>query len=210
VTVPLSSSSGSPFAGASREAAPGTLEDARVVLVGCAPSSDQQLAVQAQMLDFVDTHPDALHRTCTDGHLTGSAFVIDHTGTHAVLLLHTKLGKWLQPGGHADGDGHLDRVAWREATEETGLVGLEVVGGPVDLDIHRVEPPGEPGHDHLDVRFVLRAPVDAELAGNHESRDLRWIDVDRISELTEEPGLLRLAAAARRRIAPNAAGREPR
>lgn len=183
---------------------PDALAAARNAVADHRSADPEQAVVRDRILVFVDDHPDALLRSCVPGHLTGSAFVLDHDGTHAVLLLHAKLGKWLQPGGHADGDGDLARVAWREATEETGLVGLRVIGGPVDLDIHRVEPPREAPHDHLDVRYALQAPEGAQLVGNHESHELRWVSLDELGRFTDEPGLHRLASSARARLAAGA------
>ncbi|MBX3283861.1 MAG: NUDIX domain-containing protein [Actinobacteria bacterium] len=91
-------------------------------------------------------------------------------------MLHRKLERWFQPGGHADGDANLAAVALREATEETGIARLRVVLPAIDLDVHRVEPPGEDPHLHLDLRFLVVAPQGAEEAGNHESLALRWVD----------------------------------
>lgn len=101
----------------------------------------------------------------------------------------------MQPGGHADGDANLAHVAWREATEETGIEGLAVVVPPIDVDVHRVAPPGDVPHDHLDVRFLVVAPAGAEPVGNHESEALRWVTPTGLAELADEPGLRRLAAA---------------
>src|SRR3954447_17970776 len=52
------------------------------------------------VLAFLDREPEALERNCREGHLTGSAVVIDATGSRTLLMLHRKLGLWLQPGGH--------------------------------------------------------------------------------------------------------------
>jgi 8-oxo-dGTP pyrophosphatase MutT (NUDIX family) len=149
-----------------------------------------------RILDFVDAHPDALHRSCVEGHLTGSAMVVDPTTQRFLFMLHAKLGRWLQPGGHADGDGALPGVALREATEETGIEGLRVAAPAVDLDIHRVEPPGEPAHLHLDVRYLVLAPPGAVANGNHESRALRWAGVAELPELELDVGTVRLAHRA--------------
>ena len=107
-------------------------------------------------------------------------------------MLHAKLGRWFQPGGHADGDGDLPGVAWREATEETGIAGLRVVVPAVDLDIHEVGPPHGP-HLHLDVRYLVVAPPGAVPVGNHESLDLRWATYDELPSFGVDDGLLRLA-----------------
>lgn len=144
------------------------------------------------MLDFVDQHDDALHRSCREGHLTGSALVVDAAGERVVLLHHRKLRRWLQPGGHCDGDGNLAAVALREATEETAVDGLRVHPVAVDLDVHLVEPPDDGPHLHLDARFLVVAPVGAEPGGNHESTDIRWVTPAELEALDVDDGTLRM------------------
>src|SRR5439155_15774375 len=92
-----------------------------------------------------------------------------------LLLHHRKLQKWLQPGGHADGDMNLAAVALREATEETGIDGLRVWLAPIDVDVHRVSPPAEDAHLHLDVRYLVVASPTAKVVGNEESEAIRWV-----------------------------------
>ena len=154
-----------------------------------------------EILRLVDGRPDAADRTTRPGHLTGSAMVVDATAEHVVLLFHAKLRRWLQPGGHADGNMNLAAVALREATEETGIAALRIDPVPIDLDIHEVAPPSEDCHLHLDVRFLVVAPPGAELRANHESTDLRWVRWEELDRYDVDDGLLRLAAAARNRSA---------
>lgn len=135
------------------------------------------------VLDFFLDHPDAAERSCTQGHLTGSALVVDATGTHTILMLHRKLGRWFQPGGHADGDANLAAVALKEASEETGIAGLRVALPAIDVDVHRVEPPGEEPHLHLDVRYLVVAPPGAREHANEESLALRWLDEAGLADL---------------------------
>lgn len=144
------------------------------------------------IVDFIDQHDDALHRTCRAGHLTGSALVVSADGSEIVMLHHRKLRRWLQPGGHCDGDANLAAVALREATEETGLDGLRVDPVPVDLDVHQVNPPSEGPHLHLDTRFLVVASEGATLAGNHESTEVRWFAPDALGELDVDEGTLRM------------------
>jgi 8-oxo-dGTP pyrophosphatase MutT (NUDIX family) len=147
------------------------------------------------MLRFLDDHPDALDRTCPEGHLTGSAMVVDPATRRFLFMLHAKLGRWFQPGGHADGDATLPGVAAREASEETGMAGLRLAVPAIDLDIHAVAPPHGP-HLHLDVRYLAVAPPGAVPVGNHESLDLRWASFDEMPALGADAGMLRMARTA--------------
>lgn len=154
---------------------------------------DEQEALRAEMLTFAHSHPDALLRSCEAGHFTGSALVVHPDRERVLLLLHTKAALWLQPGGHADGDGDLARVALREATEESGIEGLRIVRPAIDLDDHVFRPRrGEP-HRHLDVRYLVLAPEGATAVGNHESQELRWVTLDELPAHGVDEGLARLA-----------------
>eukprot|EP00903_Cladosiphon_okamuranus_P018924 g17406.t1 len=174
----------------------GTLADAIAAIEAAtlgAPAADE---ARAQILNFVAAHDDALYRSCLEGHLTGSALVFDHKRERTLLMLHAKLGLWLQPGGHADGEGHLGSVALKEATEETGIEGLRLVTPAVDCDVHTIPArKGEPEHLHLDVRFVVIAPDGAVEQGNHESNALRWCTLDEVIEIAGDESLVRLARA---------------
>ena len=169
------------------------LASARALVAGYEPYDAAQATEQARILAFLDTHPDALHRTCLEGHLTASGLILDAAGDHALLTHHRKLGRWLQIGGHADGDGDLAQVALREAGEESGIAGIEVEQRVVDLDVHAIPARGnEPEHLHLDVRFLLRAPEGARPRGNHETRELRWVAPEDTGALDLDDSVLRL------------------
>ena len=119
------------------------------------------------------------------GHFTGSAWLVDRSGARVLLTHHRKLGRWLQLGGHADGDADLARVALREAEEESGLTGLTLEPGLFDLDRHWIPArPDVPAHWHYDARFVVRAGPDEEFVVSEESLDLAWRD---IPELVDDP-----------------------
>ena len=129
---------------------------------------------------LAQAHDDAAayRRERLEGHFTGSAWVVSADGRRTLLLHHRKLDRWLQPGGHADGDTDLARVALREAEEETGLHDLVVEPAVFDLDRHAIPARGvEPEHWHYDVRFVVRATGSEDFVINEESNALAWREI---------------------------------
>lgn len=181
-----------------REMAPDDrLSTAIKIVENFTPKEDAQRRAQEIVLDFAAEHQDALYRSCLAGHFTGSSWVVDHGGTYGLVLLHSKVNRWLQPGGHADGDACLASVALREATEETGIAGLEIWNEPIDIDVHLFinRSSSEPSHLHLDIRYLVKAPREATVRGNSESKELRWIkEADlRDGELSLDESTQRLA-----------------
>lgn len=144
------------------------------------------------------SHPDAYLRTHLPGHLTGSAFIVDEAVTKTVLVHHRNLNRWLQPGGHADGDTHLLAVARREAEEETGLTSLqELSTGIADLDIHVIPARKDfPEHLHFDVRFFFKASSEEVPIVSDESHDVKWIVLEKLELFNDEEALLRLRKKA--------------
>ncbi|WP_028918919.1 NUDIX hydrolase [Pseudoxanthomonas suwonensis] len=176
-----------------------------------------------QLLDYRQRHPeeaatvdafaallddpqDPFVRARLEGHFTGSAWVVSADGERALLTHHRKLDRWLQPGGHADGDIDLAQVALREAQEETGVPGLHLEdGGLFDLDRHWIpERRDVPGHWHYDARYVVRAGADERYVVSGESYDLAWREIVAIHANADDDSMRRLAAKwlARRSAAP--------
>ncbi|WP_345295434.1 NUDIX hydrolase [Luteimonas vadosa] len=138
---------------------------------------------------------DPFRRDRLEGHFTASAWLVDRGGTRTLLTHHRKLGLWLQPGGHADGDRDLARAALREAGEETGLAGLQVLPSIFDLDRHRIpEYAGVPAHWHYDVRYVVRAAEDEDFVVGEESHALAWRGIaDVAADASADPSVRRMA-----------------
>jgi len=156
-------------------------------------------AMTAATLAFVEGHPDCLLRTCVPGHLTGSAWIIDCTRRRVLLTHHRKLDRWLQLGGHADGDPDLAAVARREAAEESGLRSVALVSPAIfDLDVHAIPARrDDPAHLHYDLRFLIEADADEPLVISTESKDLAWVPFDRVADYSAEASLLRMANKTR-------------
>ncbi len=176
--------------------------DALRGLVDWAAPDDGQDALRTTYVDHLHSHSDGMWRGCVPAHLTASAMVLDATARRALLTLHGKGGFWVQLGGHCEpGDRTLAAAALREATEESGMPGLRIVGaGPVDLDHHRLSRAFGSCGEHLDVRYAVVAPDGAKPVRSAESADLRWFDVDALPP-TAHDDLRRLVARARAVVA---------
>jgi 8-oxo-dGTP pyrophosphatase MutT (NUDIX family) len=135
-------------------------------------------------------------------HFTGSAVVVDPEGKRVCFIHHRKLGRWLQPGGHAEplDEGELEKTALREAQEETGLAVYlhPTAPRPFDLDVHAIPAKGEkPGHLHLDVRYLLVAEdPEALKAQEAETLGARWFSFAEALEVADEEPLRRMLLKA--------------
>ena len=132
------------------------------------------------------------------GHVTGSAWIASREHSHVVLLYHKKLNKWVQPGGHCDGEENVMSVALREAQEETGLQSTPGSSGVFDIDVHEIpEYWNTPAHLHFDVRFLLLADATEKVVCSDESKDVRWVSLDEALRLSDEESIARMVRKTR-------------
>jgi len=149
---------------------------------------------KSRFLELLE-HPLCFHRDHLPGHITGSAWIVNEDFSKVLLVLHAKLGRWLQPGGHADGDENVLNVALREAREETGLNNFTILSpSSFDIDIHTIPARKDfPEHLHYDMRFLLQASEQDLLTISDESRDLKWFPMNELGALTENaPSIMRM------------------
>lgn len=147
-----------------------------------------------RFVNFIDRHPDCAERSLAIGHLTGAAWLVDPSGDRVLLTHHRKLQRWLQLGGHADGDLDLAAVALKEAEEESGLGDLQLLRPLLDLDDHLIPARGdEPEHTHYDLRYVIIARGSLQPQISHESLDLRWWPIEALSQSDWDDSIQRMA-----------------
>jgi 8-oxo-dGTP pyrophosphatase MutT (NUDIX family) len=117
-----------------------------------------------------------------EAHITASAWITNTSRTAILLLHHAKLMRWLQPGGHSDGNENLEEVMRKEVEEETGLSEITFVYSDLfDIDIHTIPSyKNIPQHDHYDVRFLIEVSPDVKITKNNESNALKWIEINQI------------------------------
>jgi len=158
------------------------------------PTDKAEQEMQAGMMQFIEENEDCFERSNLAGHITGSALIIDAGKEITLLTHHFKLDKWLQLGGHADGDKDIRNVVLKEAQEESGLQDFSFYQDAIfDVDVHTIPQRKEvPEHLHYDVRFVLNTDSNTPLIQNHESKALKWIPLEKVSEYNSEESLLRM------------------
>ena len=151
----------------------------------------EELPFIEQFVDFIQANPTCFERS-NKGHITGSCWIVNHDKSQALLTHHKKLNKWLQLGGHADGDTDIKAVAFKEEHEESGIREFELlIPGIFDIDIHPI--PG-PCAYHYDIRFLFQAAQGAAYKVSDESHDLSWIAHDELAVYSQERSVLRMAA----------------
>ncbi len=155
-------------------------DDALATLRGWQPPGPDQEELRAAYVGHLETHADGIWKDGPPAHLTASAMVLDPEGDRVLLTLHRKGGFWAATGGHLEpADATLAAAALREATEESGVGGLRLVGpGPVDLDRHALSSAFGRCREHLDVRYAVVAPPGAEPVVSDESDDVAWFPAD--------------------------------
>lgn len=138
------------------------------------------------------------------GHITASAWIVERDPIsperqRIVLIHHRKLDRWLQPGGHADGDPDVAAVALREAQEETGLASLRFVAAQAeqprifDVDIHVIPARGDvQKHLHYDIRFLLEADATEPFGFSDEIKNVKWFDRQTILDSLESESIIRM------------------
>ncbi len=150
--------------------------------------------MRKKIIRFIKEYDDCFERTLLIGHITASALIVNKQRTHTLMTHHQKLDKWLQLGGHSDGDPNTLNVAFREAEEESGLTTIKPISEDIfDVDVHEIPArKTEPLHYHYDIRFLFEADDTEDLILTNESNDLRWIPLERIEEYTTEESVMRM------------------
>lgn len=166
----------------------------RALLSNFTAADELERSHQRRMLALLESDGDPFARDhYVPGHFTASAFVLSPGRDALLLILHGKLHRWLQPGGHVDPDDvDLEAAARREVAEETGLEHLHLLSrGPLDLDVHDIPSlKGAPAHAHHDVRFLFEARSRAASAAS----ETRWVRLDQVAEVESDASVMRAVA----------------
>lgn len=158
------------------------------------PSSSEEIVSKEKIVSFIKREPRCFERSLEEGHITGSAWLLNRDSSQVLLMLHAKLGIWVQLGGHCDGNPDVLDVALREAKEESGIENIQPVSVEIfDLDVHFIPASTkEKEHYHYDVRFLLQVVSDEKIVQNTESLRLAWFGKDQSLLPTQQLSILRM------------------
>ena len=146
------------------------------------PFDDIEKKHVESVLHLLKTEKEPFLRETKIGHITGSVFLLSSDFKRMLMTHHKKLNKWLQFGGHSDGDKNTLRVAMRELSEESGVKNFQLYGnGIADIDVHTIK---EPAHSHYDIRFIFTTDDDNFVVSD-ESNDLKWFTLDEFTKLVQ-------------------------
>jgi 8-oxo-dGTP pyrophosphatase MutT (NUDIX family) len=162
------------------------------------PKYPCQLLAKNAILQLLEQGERVLWRSHFEpGHVTASSWIISPCGGRILLCYHRKLQRWLQLGGHVDGEADIAAAALREAHEESGISEFDFVSSQIfDLDVHHIPArEKEPAHLHFDIRFLFRARSE-KIVCSAESLALQWVAHNDISTLTDETSIRRMADKA--------------
>jgi 8-oxo-dGTP pyrophosphatase MutT (NUDIX family) len=168
-------------------------------LLAAHPCSDgKERRDVAFIRDFCACQPLALRRECAPGHITGSALVLHVPSRRLLLTHHRKLNRWLQFGGHGEGESDPADTALREAAEESGLPDLQLVSrSPFDVDVHTIPARGDaPEHLHLDLRYLALTQRPDAAVVSKESHAIRWFSFAECAALPLNDEMQRMLAKA--------------
>ena len=177
---------------------PARAQNLRDLLHALTPADDLEARWRDDVLALLDgAAGDPFSRDhFVPGHVTASAFVLSPSGGELLLIEHSKLHRWLQPGGHVDpGDESVFAAAQREVAEEVGLPNLPPAtghgSGLFDVDVHVIPArKGDPEHRHFDVRFLLQSPTMEVIAGS-DAKAARWVPLGEVNAEASDESVMR-------------------
>lgn len=146
-----------------------------------------------QTIAFVQQNPNCFERTLETGHIVASCWLINQNNTKALLTHHKKLNKWIELGGHCDGDSDVLAVALKEAQEESGIQEIKPLSYDIfDIDVHLIPQYKEvKEHYHYSIVFLLQTAHE-DIIISEESNDLRWIEKNINALPSQEEAVMRM------------------
>jgi 8-oxo-dGTP pyrophosphatase MutT (NUDIX family) len=163
------------------------------------PANPAEIKHRKDIIDYLVNNKSNFLRTNPEGHLTATAWIINFDQDKVLLHHHHSIDKWIQLGGHLEKNELIKEAALREAAEESGLNSLSFVNQKIfDLDVHKIPATNDKAeHFHYDIRYLLEADRSEELEKSRESLNLKWINLNKVTNYLSEESVLRMVRKTR-------------
>ncbi len=162
------------------------------------PGDAREAAERESMLELIAREGNfLLTRENTIAHMTASSVIVSPDRRRTLMAFHKIYDSWAWTGGHADGESDFEAIARREASEETGIIGLKRLGEgiasveilPVWAHVRRGKSVGS--HLHLNVSYLFEADDTLPLrVAEAENSAVGWLDIARLSEAVRETTMI--------------------
>jgi 8-oxo-dGTP pyrophosphatase MutT (NUDIX family) len=145
-------------------------------------TTDDEKSFIPRFLDLLKSNRCFYRDHFDPGHITASAILLNKDGDQILMNHHKSLNKWLNFGGHCDGEEDVLAVAIRETMEESGITAFKPLSpNIIDIDIHDIpanDKKSEPAHAHFDIRYVMQMTGDQNPVLSDESNALQWMTIE--------------------------------
>lgn len=162
------------------------------------PVNEQEARDRELMQELLERGERPFERANRTAHFTASAWVTNARRDRVLMVYHNLYRSWAWTGGHADGETDLCAVARREAEEESGLSGLELLAdGPISLEILTVDGHEKRGeyvssHLHCNLTYLFVADDGQETRVKpDENSGVRWFSPEEAIAACSEPWMAR-------------------
>lgn len=157
------------------------------------PFNEQEQRDKEVLLKYISTFDNLLTRENEIAHFTASNWIVNKERTKVLMAYHNIYKSWSWTGGHADGEENLQKVAIKEAKEETGLTKLKLLSDEIyGIEILPVNAHIKNGkyivtHMHLDCCYLLEADENEKTRiKQDENSDVKWINIEDATKITNE------------------------
>lgn len=168
----------------------------REIIAAYSPACDQEREDRRMMLHYMDLFDNLLTRENEIAHFTASAWVTNPAHDKILMLYHNIYNSWAWPGGHADGEADLLKVAIREVQEETGIARIQpVYPENISLEILPVNAHFKRGrfvvpHLHLNLTYLLAADDGQDIHSKpDENSAVKWFSPEDAVAASSEPDM---------------------
>ena len=103
-------------------------------------ASKTDIQITDELIGHVLKNKDCFYRNREEGakDIAASVLLLSKDLKKGLFIWHKKIQEWTQPGGHADGESNIFRVAHKELEEETGIVNVSFLGN-MPFHIHKFD-----------------------------------------------------------------------